>query len=126
MLLVYSEEGLNQPAQAVQVLQLMVAANPTSAGLYGQLAQYAYKAHDLHTGDLAATKAVSLVPVAQRVRLHNELAAIRQNPTGEKVYTTTTNGKTYAVKKASGGTFTGTEIQKTPQPAGTGTTTTKK
>jgi hypothetical protein len=123
---IYSEEGLNQPTKAVAVLQLVIAARPNSAALYAQLAQYAYKAKDFHTGDLAAAKAVSLAPAAQRVRVHNELVAIRQNPTGEKVFTTTTNGKTYAVKKAAGGTFTGTEIQKTPQPAGTGTTTTKK
>jgi hypothetical protein len=126
MVPIYSEEGLNQPAQAVAVLQLVIASRPNSAALYAQLAQYAYKAKDLHTGDLAASKAVALAPAAQRVRVHNELVAIRQNPTGEKVFTTTTNGKTYVGKKGPNGTFTGTEVQKTPAPATTGPTPAKK
>lgn len=129
MLGVYSEEGLNQPAQAVSVLQLVVAAQPTSAALYAQLAEYAYKAHNARIGDLAAAKAVSLAPVADRARIKSELAEVRANPSGEKTFTTTTNGKTYAVKKSPGGGYTGTEIKTTPQPAGTttvGTTTATK
>ncbi len=40
---------------------------------------------------------------------------------------TTTNGKTYTVKKSPSGAFTGTQITTTPAPAtSTGTTTTKK
>jgi hypothetical protein len=125
MVLVYGEEGLNQPAQAVSALQIVVAARPTSAALYAELAQYAYKAHNTGTGDLAAAKAVSLAPAAQRVRVHNELVAIRRNPNGEKVFTTTTNGKTYVGKQPAGGNFTGTQVTSTPAPA-TGTPTTKK
>jgi hypothetical protein len=130
MLLVYSEEGLNQPAQAVQVLQVVVAAQPTSAALYAQLAEYAYKAKNTRLGDLSAEKAVALAPAAQRSRVKTELAAIKKFPSGERSYTTTTNGKTYVVKKAPNGTYTGTELKTTP-PAGTvttatGTTTTKK
>lgn len=129
MVPIYGEEGLNQPAQAVAALQIVVAARPTSAALYAQLAQYAYKAHNQHTGDLAAAKAVALAPAAQRVRVRNELGTIRADPNNEHVFTTTTNGKTYAVKKVKGTSqFTGTEIQKTPQPAGANpiTITTKK
>ena len=128
MLLLYSEEGLNQPEKAVQVLQIVVAARPTSAALFSQLALYAYKAHDTRTGDLAAAKAVSLAPAAARVRVKSELEEVKKNPSGEKTYTTTTNGKTYVVKKAGNGTFTGTQVQSTPAPAPvtTGTTTTKK
>ena len=123
MVLVYGEEGLNQPAQAVSALQIVVAARPTSAALYAELAQYAYKAHNTRTGDLAAEKAVSLAPAPQRVRVRNELAAIRSNPNGEKTYTTTTNGKTFVGKKPVGGQFTGTQVSTTPAPApSTGTT----
>jgi hypothetical protein len=119
MVPIYSEEGLNQPAQAVAALQIVVAARPTSAALYAQLAQYAYKAHNQRTGDLAALKAVALAPSTQRARVKTELETIRLDPNNERTFTTTTNGKTYAVKKAGSSTsFTGTEITKTPQPAG--------
>jgi hypothetical protein len=117
MVLVYSEEGLNQPANAAGALQIVVASRPPSASLYGQLAVYAYKAHQITAGDLAAQKAVSLAPVADRTRIKTELAEIRKNPSAPKTYTTVTNGKTYAVQRAPNGTFTGTEIKKTPQPA---------
>ncbi|HEX7610240.1 MAG TPA: hypothetical protein VF380_06180 [Solirubrobacteraceae bacterium] len=117
MILVYGEEGLNQPAQAVQVLQVVVAAQPTSAALYAQLAEYAYKAKNTRLGDLAAIKAVALAPVAQRARVKTELAEVKKYPNGERTYTTTTNGKTYAVKKAPNGTYTGAELKKATAPA---------
>jgi hypothetical protein len=124
MLTVYAEEGLNQPAQAVQVLQIVVASRPTSAALYAQLAQYAYKAKNARLGDLAAEKAVALAPAAQRARVKTELAEVKKFPNGERSYTTTTNGKVVLVKKAPNGTFTGTEVKTTPAPAaGSGTTT---
>jgi hypothetical protein len=126
MVAVYSEEGLNEPAQAVSVLQIVTAARPTSAALWAALSEYAYKAHNTATGDLAAAKAVALAPAADRTRIKNELAELRKNPSGEKSYTTTTNGKTYVVKKAAGGSFTGTEVKTTPQPAGTTSTAAKK
>jgi len=125
MVSVYGEEGLNQPAQAVQALQVVVAERPTSAAYWALLAQYAYKARNVRQGDLAAAKAVALSPAAQRVRVKAELAEVKKDPFNEKTYTTTTNGKTYAVKKAPNGQFTGTEIKKTPPPA-TAPTTTKK
>ncbi len=46
MVRVFGEEGLNQPAAAVEVLQLVVAAEPQSAALFGALAEYAYKAQN--------------------------------------------------------------------------------
>jgi hypothetical protein len=126
MVLVYSEEGLNQPAQVVAALQIVVAARPTSAALYAELAQYAYKAHNTRTGDLAAAKAVSLAPANQRVRLQNELAEARKSPSGEKTYTTTQNGKTYVGKTPVNGNFTGTQVKTTPAPATSTTGATKK
>jgi hypothetical protein len=123
MVTVYGEQGLNQPAQAVQVLQISVAARPNSAALYAALAEYAYKANNVRVGDLASTKAVALAPATQRTRLKKELAEVKKYPSGGRTYTTTTNGKTYAVKKAPNGTLTGSEIPKTPAPS---RTTTKK
>jgi hypothetical protein len=126
MFTVYSEEGLNQPNQAVQVLQILVAAKPTSASLWGQLAIYAYKAHNPRVGDLAAKKAVALAPAVERKRVAAELAEVRRNPSSEKTYTTVTNGKTYAVKKAPNGSFTGTQVTTPPPAAATTGSTTKK
>jgi hypothetical protein len=124
MVTVYGEEGLNEPSHAVEALQIVVAARPKSAAYYALLAQYAYKAKNVREGDLAAARAVRLSPKAQRARVKAELAEVKQDPFSEKTYTTTTNGKTYAVKKAPNGTFTGTEIKKTPAPATTTTTAT--
>jgi hypothetical protein len=95
---VYSEAGLNEPAKAVEVLQLIVAARPTVAAFYAELAEYAYKAKNTRVGDLASEKAVSLSPAADRKRVEQELAEVKANPSGEKQYTTTTDGKTYAGK----------------------------
>jgi hypothetical protein len=123
MATVYGEEGLNEPVQAVAVLQVVVAARPTSASLWAALAESAYKAKNLHIGDLASEKAVSLAPAADRTRVKEELAELAKSG-GEKTYTTTTNGKTYVVKKAANGTFTGTAA--TPTTTAPSTTTTIK
>ena len=85
----FGEEGLNEPAEAVQVLQIVVAAGRTSAALYAALAEYAYKAHNTRVGDLASAKAVSLAPAAQRTRLKTELAEIKKNPTGKRCQAST-------------------------------------
>ncbi len=124
MLRIFDEEGLNQPSAAVQVLQYVVAAEPTNDSYYAALAQYAYKAKNVRVGDLASEKAISLAPASQRVRLKSELAEVKANPSGEKTYTTTTNGKTYVGKLGASGTFTGTVAKTTPAPVGT--TSTKK
>jgi len=82
MVSVFGEEGLNEPAEAVKVLQIVTAARPESASLYAALAEYAYKAHNTRIGDLASEKAVALAPAAQRKQLKTELAEIKKNPTG--------------------------------------------
>ena len=121
---VYSEPGLNEPVKEVEILQIAVAAKPTSAALYAQLAQYAYKANKTSLGDLASKKAVSLSPPSERIRVKNALAEVKKNPSGEKTYTLTTNGKTYAGKLNSKGEFKATEVPKST--AKTSTTTTTK
>ena len=89
VLQVFTEEGLNDPAAAVQVLQIIVGAEPNSAHYYSFLAAYAYKAHNTRVGDLAAQKAVGLVPSVDRPRLKSQLAALKKNPTGTETTTTT-------------------------------------
>jgi hypothetical protein len=76
---VFAEEGLNQPAAEVEVLQIVVAAEPQSAALFGKLAAYAYKAHNDRQGDLASAKAVSLAPAADRARVKKELAELKKS-----------------------------------------------
>jgi hypothetical protein len=120
---IYGEEGLNEPSRAVQALQIVVAARPESAAYYAQLSEFAYKAKNERVGDLAAGKAVALAPANERTRVKDELAEVKKNPTGSQTFTTTTNGKTYAVKKAPNGSYTGTQLSTTPQPK-TGTSTT--
>jgi hypothetical protein len=117
MLRIFGEEGLNQPASAVQVLQIIVAAEPTSASYYRFLAAYAYKAGNARIGDLAAEKAVRLAPAAQRARLKTEFAALKKSPNGLETATATTNGKTFTVKAAGKGTYTGV-VPTTTAPAG--------
>jgi hypothetical protein len=117
LLRVYGEEGLNQPASAVQVLQIIVAGEPSSTAYYSQLALYAYRAHNTRAGDLAAAKAESLAPAAQRTRLSAELAALKKNPSGAETATATTNGKTLALTSAGNGSNTRTVPATTPPPA---------
>jgi hypothetical protein len=125
---IYGEEGLNEPAKAVQALQIVVAARPESAAYYAQLAEFAYKAHNERIGDLASAKAISFAPANSRARLKTELAEVKKFPNGGQTFTTTTNGKVYQVRKAPNGSFTSV-APPTPAPGGTsstGTTTTKK
>jgi hypothetical protein len=121
---IYAPNGLDQPSQAVAVLQIIVAAKPNSVSRYAELAEYSYKAKNTRVGDLAAARAVALAPANERIRLKKELEEFKKNPSGEKVYTTTTNGKVYTGKLNSKGEFQGTQATTTPAPAKT--TTTKK
>ncbi len=125
MVRVFDEEGLDEPAEAVKVLQIVTAARPESASLYASLAEYAYKAHNTRIGNLASEKAVALAPAAQRKRLKDELAEVENNPSGEKTYTTTSNGKTYAGKLNSKGELKATEVKTAPAPPGTSSTAKK-
>jgi hypothetical protein len=124
MLRVYGPQGLNQPAQNVQLLQQVVLpAKPTSAALYGDLAVYAYQANDQHVGDLASKRTVDLTPASQRTQVKQQLERIKANPTGNPAnekYTSTVKGKKYNFTTKNGKNFTGV-----PAPTTT-TTTTKK
>jgi hypothetical protein len=124
VLLIYGEEGLNEPASAVQVLQIIVAAEPSNAQRYAELAQYAYKAHNTRVGDLASARALALLPAgATRSRVKTELEALKKNPAGGETLTGTTNGKTFTVKKAPNGNYTGPIA--TPTSPASGITTKK-
>jgi hypothetical protein len=130
MVTVFGEEGLNQPSEAVKVLQLVTAARPESAFAFRLLAVYAYKAHNLSVGDLASQKAVSLAPAEQRKRLKTELAELKKHPNpNEPITRTAKNGKTYSVTPGPNGNYTATGPLTTtttpPAPAGQSPKTTK-
>jgi hypothetical protein len=108
VLRIYGEEGLNDPASAVSVLQIIVAAEPNNTSYYSFLASFAYKAHNARVGDLAAARAIKLAPALQKARLKQEFEALKKNPSGGEVLTGTTNGKTYTVKPSPRGGYTGT------------------
>jgi hypothetical protein len=111
---IYGEGGLEEYSKAVEAVQIAVAAEPTSAARYGELAEYAYKAHNARQGDLASEKAVALSPASERTRVKNALAEVKANPSGERTFTTTTNGKTYTGKLNSKGEIKATEDHTAP------------
>ena len=121
---VFGEEGLNEPAAAVQVLQIVVAARPTNFSYYAQLAQYAYKANNTRVGDLASKKAISLAPAADRPRLQAELAAVKRSPNGTET-ATSTSGQKFTLTRSTGGTIKATPQKTTSVPAGHPSTTKK-
>ncbi len=94
MLTIFSEKALNEPNEAVQALEIVVADRPNSASLYGELAEEAYKAKNVREGDLASEKAVSLAPPSEQARVKRELEAVKKNPSG--------NGETSAASSAAG------------------------
>ncbi len=126
MVVVFGEEGLNEPAAAVQVLQIVVAARPTSVSYYAELADYAYKAHNTRVGDLASEKALALAPASERQRLKTQLAALKtlkQGANGGTEETATSKtGQKFTVKRGANGAITATP-QSTSTTGATGTTT---
>jgi hypothetical protein len=125
MLRVYSQQGLNQPAENVKVLQQVVIPNkPPSASWYGDLAVFAYQANNPHLGDLASKKTLDLTPAKQRATVKQQLERLKANPSGNpenEKYTSTVNGKKYNFTTKNGKNFTGT-----PAPTSTAKTSTTK
>jgi hypothetical protein len=66
MIQAFSPTALNKPDKAVAAMEIVLDQRPPSSGLYGQYAQLAYIAGQTRKGDLAAQKAVSLAPKADR------------------------------------------------------------
>ncbi len=123
MVNVYGVEGLEEPVHAVQALNIITEADPTSYYYNYLLAAYAYKAKNTRVGDLASARAVSLVPAAQRVRLKKALAEIKKNPTGA------TSGSSTAAGSSTGTGTSSNEISiggVSTSTTSTPTTTTKK
>jgi hypothetical protein len=128
MIQVYAAPGsLNQPTDAVKVMQIVIPSRPPSAALYASLANYAYLAHETALGDRAAKKALKLTPKADRTILQNQLAQAKKAPksaTAAAGAATGTagavnpNNLTGTVKTPNGQTLTITGASTTPAPAG--------
>jgi hypothetical protein len=74
---VYSEAGLDKPAEAAEAMEIVTEERP-NASSYSALAQYAYIANQKRKGDLAAARAVALAPEAQRRLVRAQLDNIRR------------------------------------------------
>src|SRR5215207_3968080 len=74
---VYSEVGLDVPAEAASAMEIVTEQRPSAAS-YGALAQYAYLADQMRKGDLAAAKAVQLAPEAQRRLVRGQLEGAKR------------------------------------------------
>ncbi len=74
----YSATG-NYAGQA-SAWEIVTAANPTEAKGFECLAVSAYAAKQTRKGDLAAAKALSLIPKAQRLTMQQTINQAKTNP----------------------------------------------
>jgi len=100
MATVFSPEGLNEPANAVQALQIVIPSKEPSAALYSSLAQYAYLAHNIRQGDLASTKALALAPKSRRPLMELEFERMKKAAT-EKSGSAAASGSSAAGSSSS-------------------------
>lgn len=122
MVTVFSQAGLNEPAEAVKTLQIVIPTKTGStpayqASLYASLAQFAYQANNARIGDLASAKAVALTPSAQRPQVKKQLAELKKHPNGA------TEAES-AGQTAAAGTSTSTATGTSTVPAAPGSTKT--
>jgi hypothetical protein len=93
---------LKQAAGAADAQEIVTGNDPTSNTFY-QLAVYAYAAGQTRKGDLAAAKAISLAPKADRKTLKAQLAQAKaQSPAATPTPTATPTPKAKKSKKKGG------------------------
>lgn len=71
---------LGQYPQAASAWEAETLAQPSEAKGFQCLAMTAYAAHQTRKGDLAAARAVQMVPAAERTQLKNLITASKTNP----------------------------------------------
>jgi hypothetical protein len=79
---VYDVGGLNRPKEA-QKAAALIAQESNDVAAYLRLVQYAARAGDTRTADLAAKKAVDLAPKAQRKEVQKQAESLKQPPPGQ-------------------------------------------
>ncbi|WP_354699707.1 hypothetical protein DSM112329_05431 [Paraconexibacter sp. AEG42_29] len=78
MINVYGSTGLNQPAKAVAVMDVIIdETEPPEADLYKQYAQLAFFASQTRKGDLAIDRAVALSPASDRKSVRSALENLK-------------------------------------------------
>ncbi len=70
-------DSLGRYSDEVKAWEIVTAANPTTATFFENLAVAAYLAKQIRVGDLAAAKAVALVPKAQRFQVSTQLKQLK-------------------------------------------------
>jgi hypothetical protein len=78
MVQAYSTAGLNEPAQAVNAMEIVIDSRPATGPLYVQLAALAYQARQTRKAELASKKALALTPKDDREQIKAQLAGARQ------------------------------------------------
>lgn len=73
-----SYEAIGDFTDATRAWQIVTQANSTTPQYFEFLAQDAYRAGETRIGDLAAQRAVALVPKAEQKQLKQELQSIKQ------------------------------------------------
>ena len=82
MVQAYDTAALNEPAKGMRAMQIITAdQKPPNYNLFAQLAQLAYRAHDLRTAQLAGDRAISLAPKDQRKALRSALDTLKTQAT---------------------------------------------
>jgi tetratricopeptide (TPR) repeat protein len=75
----YGATGLNDPAKAVTAYEVVIAARPPNANLYGNLAILALQAGEQRKAELAENKALALATdKAQKAQLKQQIEQVRQ------------------------------------------------
>jgi hypothetical protein len=119
--------GLSDPQAALQAMQVIVAASPPAAGLYSQLAVYAYQAKDDKLGDAVSKKALALAPGGERTVLENYLSKAKSSANGSAESSAAGGAKTVTIPASKGATGGKTvTIPTSSLPKGTVTTPAKK
>jgi hypothetical protein len=85
MVQAFGPAGLAQYDKAVGAMEAVLEARPDSVGLYVQYAQLAYLAGQDRKGDLAAKKAESLAPAAQRAQVKASLEQAKKDAAQQAV-----------------------------------------
>ncbi|MEA2271713.1 MAG: hypothetical protein QOI98_421 [Solirubrobacteraceae bacterium] len=90
MVQAYLPTGINQPEKVVEAEEIVVDSEKPNANLFATLAVYAYLAGQERKGDLAAAKAVSLTPKADRATFKQQLADEKTQAMGQTATPQTT------------------------------------
>lgn len=112
MLNVYAPAALNEPANAVQALQIVIASRPPSAALYSNLASFSYLSGNIREGDLASKKALALAPKKRRPLMELEFEKMKKSAEKESATSAATTEATAGGATSTTSSTTGSEGKK--------------